>query len=114
MAITVLYLVILLQLSTFFGSSVVLQSKECGTDWLAHSYSSHGQELFYINGNVVNQVSFCEALQLYIANGCDVKDYFGSSGCAVGGSFGMDPLECGFAIDNYGHFFRFLVVLSFP
>lgn len=95
MAITVLYLVILLQLSTFLGSSVVLQSKECGTDWLAHSYSSHGQELFYINGNVVNQVSFCEALQLYIANGCDVKDYFGSSGCAVGGSFVNFPSKAG-------------------
>lgn len=92
MAIIGLFLVLLLQLSTIFGSEVVLQSKDCGADWVAHSYSSHGQELFYINGNVVNKVTFCEALQLYIAEGCDVKDYFGSVKCVMGDvSFGMVP-----------------------
>ncbi|KAK7330046.1 hypothetical protein VNO77_24231 [Canavalia gladiata] len=83
MAITTLFLVLLLQLSRIFGSAIVLQSKDCGTDRVAHSYSNHGQELFYINRNVVNKVAFCEALQLYIANGCDVKDYFGSINCVL-------------------------------
>ncbi|TKY54800.1 Calmodulin-binding receptor cytoplasmic kinase 3 [Spatholobus suberectus] len=95
MAITALFLVLLLQLSTIFGE-VVLQSKECGTDWVAHSYSSHGQELFYINGNVVNKVAFCEALQLYIAEGCDVKDYFGSVKCVMDDVSSVNlPLKAG-------------------
>ncbi|CAI8610394.1 unnamed protein product [Vicia faba] len=38
---TVLLLVILLQLSTIFGSEVVLERKDCGNNWVANSYSSH-------------------------------------------------------------------------
>ncbi|BAT76294.1 hypothetical protein LR48_Vigan01g254000 [Vigna angularis] len=95
MAISALFLVVLLQLSTIFGSEVVLQSKECGTDWVAHSYSSHGQELFYINGNVVDKVAFCEALQSYTEKGCDVKDYFGSVKCVTDVSFVDFPLKAG-------------------
>lgn len=89
MAISALFLVVLLQLSTIFGSEVVLQSKECGTDWVAHSHASHGQELFYINGNVVDKVAFCESLQSYTEKGCDVNDYFGSVKCVTDVSFGM-------------------------
>ncbi|KAL9326174.1 hypothetical protein ACSQ67_006819 [Phaseolus vulgaris] len=95
MAISALFLVLLLQLSTIFCSEVVLQSKDCGTDWVAHSYSSHGQELFYINGNVVNKVAFCEALQLYTEKGCDVKDYFESVKCVTDVSFVDFPLKAG-------------------
>ncbi|MED6164457.1 hypothetical protein PIB30_090279 [Stylosanthes scabra] len=87
MAIFALLLVLLLQLSTIFGSAVTLRPKDCGTDWVAHSYSSEGEELFYINGNVVNKVAFCEALQLYITNDCELKDYFGSNNCAIDASF---------------------------
>lgn len=84
MAFTALLLVLLLQLSTIFGSAIVLKTKDCGNNWVANSISSNGdQELFYINGNVVNKVAFCKALQLYIANGCDVKDYFGSNNCVL-------------------------------
>nr|WIL59952.1 nodulation protein [Melilotus officinalis] len=83
MAATVLFLVILLQLSTIFGSEVVLQTKDCGNNLVANSYSNQGEELFYINGNVVNKVDFCKALQLYTANGCDVKDYFESNNCVL-------------------------------
>lgn len=78
-----MFLVLLLQLSTIFGSEVVLQTKGCGDNLVANSYSSYGEELFYINGNVVNKNDFCKALQLYIANGCDVKDYFGSNNCVL-------------------------------
>ncbi|WVZ10330.1 hypothetical protein V8G54_014860 [Vigna mungo] len=95
MAISALFLVVLLQLSTIFGSEVVLQSKECGTDWVAHSYSSHGPELFYINGNVVDKVAFCEALQSYTEKGCDVNDYFGSVKCVTDVSFVDFPLKAG-------------------
>ncbi|XP_027329322.1 calmodulin-binding receptor-like cytoplasmic kinase 3 isoform X2 [Abrus precatorius] len=83
MSIAGLFLVLLLQLSTIFGSAVILLSTDCGTDWVAYSYSSHGQELYYIKGNVVDKVAFCQALQLYIANGCDVKDYFGTVNCVL-------------------------------
>ncbi|CAJ2634682.1 calmodulin-binding receptor-like cytoplasmic kinase 3 [Trifolium pratense] len=83
MDVTVLFLVLLLQLSTIFGSEVVLQTKDCGNNLVANSYSSHGEEVFYINRNVVNKVDFCKALQLYIANGCDLKDYFESNNCVL-------------------------------
>lgn len=108
MAFTALSLVLLLQLSTIFGSEVVLQSKDCGSDWVAHSYSSHGQDLFYINGNVVNKVAFCEALKLYIAKGCDVKDYFGSVKCVVDDSFGMVPYDV-----NLKYGLPFAIVMHF-
>ncbi|CAK8563469.1 unnamed protein product [Lathyrus sativus] len=82
---TVLFLVILLQLSTIFGSGDVLLTKDCGNDSVsvANSISSHGEELFYINGNVVSKVGFCKALKLYIVNGCDVNDYFESNHCVL-------------------------------
>ena len=64
--------------------------KEGGDSWV---WVGDGQDLFYINGNVVNKVAFCEALQLYIAKGCDVKDYFGSVKCVVDDSFGMVPYD---------------------
>ncbi|KAK7292027.1 hypothetical protein RIF29_07652 [Crotalaria pallida] len=96
MAIAGLFLLLFLQLATVFGSEVILQSKDCGNNWLAHSYSSLGEELFYINGNVVNKVDFCETLQLFIANGCDVKDYFGSNNCcALDVSFVNLPSKAG-------------------
>ncbi|XP_012573542.1 calmodulin-binding receptor-like cytoplasmic kinase 3 isoform X2 [Cicer arietinum] len=82
--VTALFFVLLLQLSTIFGSEIVLQTKDCGNNWVASSYSNnHGEELFYINGNVVNKVDFCKAIQLYIAKGCDLKDYFGSNNCVL-------------------------------
>jgi hypothetical protein len=83
MDVTVLFLVLLLQFSTIFGSEVLLQTKDCENNLVANSYSSHGEELFYINRNVVNKVDFCKALQLYIANGCDLKDYFESNNCVL-------------------------------
>ncbi|KAL4397845.1 hypothetical protein HN51_002379 [Arachis hypogaea] len=95
MAIFALLLMLLLQLSIISTSAVILRSNDCGTDWVARSYSSDGEELFYINGNVVNKVAFCEALQLYIANGCNLKDYFGSNNCAMDGSFVNLPLMAG-------------------
>ncbi|KAI4344195.1 hypothetical protein L6164_011446 [Bauhinia variegata] len=82
MAITAIFLILLLQLPRIFGSGIFLHSKNCGADYVAYSYSP-GKEQLFINGNLVNKVSFCRALQLYIANGCDLKDYFGSNNCAL-------------------------------
>lgn len=92
MAITALFLMLLLQLATIFTSGVFLQSRDCGANWVAYSYS-HGQELYFINKNLVNKDTFCKTLQLYIANGCDVKDYFQNTNCTLNVSIGMDQQE---------------------
>ncbi|KAE9609746.1 hypothetical protein Lal_00006096 [Lupinus albus] len=95
MAIAASFLLLFLQLSTIFSSAVILQSRDCGNDWLAHSYSSLGEEIFYINGNVVNKIAFCEAVQLYIEKDCGLKDYFGSHNCALDASFVKLPSKAG-------------------
>ncbi|XP_054807020.1 calmodulin-binding receptor-like cytoplasmic kinase 3 [Prosopis cineraria] len=92
MAITALAFMLLLQLPRIFGFGDFLQSKGCGANWVAYSYS-HGQELFYINGNVVNKDTFCKALQLYMVNGCDAKCYFASTSCGLEVSFGRKLLQ---------------------
>lgn len=119
--ITELFLVLLLQLPTIFASGVFVQSQNCGANWLANSIS-HGQEHFYINRNVVNKDTFCKTLQLYIENGCDVKDYLRSSNCGLDASLGMKKQEICLQIENgvaeisiiYALFEnRFLLILSF-
>lgn len=89
MAITALLFMLLLQIPRILGSGDFLQSKDCGENWVAY-LNSHSQELFYINGNVVNKVTFCKTLQLYLANGCDANHYLGKSNCALDVSFGRD------------------------
>ncbi|XP_062147994.1 calmodulin-binding receptor-like cytoplasmic kinase 3 isoform X3 [Alnus glutinosa] len=81
MDIMVLILLLLVQLPRLFASEFV-QSKDCGADRLAHSYSN-GYELFYINGDAVDKVLFCEALHYYHANGCIFKEYLGSNHCEL-------------------------------
>lgn len=81
MDIMVLILLLLVQLPRLFASEFV-QSKVCGADHLAHSYSN-GYELFYINGDAVDKVLFCEALHYYHANGCIFEGYLGSNNCEL-------------------------------
>ncbi|XP_028753996.1 calmodulin-binding receptor-like cytoplasmic kinase 3 [Neltuma alba] len=82
MAIPALFLTLLLQLPSIFAAGSFLQSTDCGPNWVAYSYSP-GEELYYMNDNIVDRVTFCKTLQLYIANGCDLKDYFESGNCAL-------------------------------
>ncbi|KAJ7978999.1 Kinase family protein [Quillaja saponaria] len=82
MAITALCLILLVHLPSIFGSGSFLQSQDCGDDHIDYS-SFHGDELFYINGNEANRVLFCKALQFYHANGCNIKDYLGSTICGL-------------------------------
>lgn len=89
MAISVLAFMLLLQLPRIFGFGHLFQLKDCGANRVAYS-CSHGQELFYLNENVVSKDTFCKTLQLYMANGCDAKFYFGSTSCGLGVSFGME------------------------
>lgn len=91
MDIMVLILLLLVQLPRLFASDFV-QSKVCGADHLAHSYSN-GYELFYINGDAVDKVLFCEALHYYHANGCIFDGYLGSNHCELNLSSGMHQFE---------------------
>ncbi|KAG7984529.1 hypothetical protein I3843_04G164500 [Carya illinoinensis] len=81
MEMTVLSLLLLVQLPRIY-SSEFLESKVCGADHVGYSYSNGG-ELFYINGNAVNKVLFCEALQNYRATGCIFEGYLGSNQCEL-------------------------------
>lgn len=85
MGIAVLSL--LLQLPAIFASEFVIQSKDC-RDHIAYS-SSHGHELFYINGNSVEKTIFCAALRTYYANGCILEGNLGSYHCLSDLSLGM-------------------------
>ncbi|KAK1549405.1 hypothetical protein Q3G72_001584 [Acer saccharum] len=78
----VISLLLILQLPGIFASGFVLQSKVCGADHLAYS-NSNDLELYYINGNLVDKVSFCKALQFHYANHCDFKAYFRSDYCGL-------------------------------
>ncbi|XP_075643046.1 calmodulin-binding receptor-like cytoplasmic kinase 3 isoform X1 [Castanea sativa] len=81
MDIIVLSLLLLMQLPRIFASEFV-QSKVCGTDSITYS-NSNGHELFYINGDEVNEDLFCEALQFYHASGCIFDGYLGSNHCKM-------------------------------
>ncbi|KAM3762040.1 hypothetical protein ACB098_01G314500 [Castanea mollissima] len=81
MDIIVLSLLLLMQLPRIFASEFV-QSKVCGTDSITYS-NSNGHELFYINGDEVNEDLFCEALQFYHASGCIFNGYLGSNHCKM-------------------------------
>ncbi|KAK4853688.1 hypothetical protein QYF36_012968 [Acer negundo] len=75
-------LLLILQLPGIYASGFVLQSKVCGADHLAYS-NYNDLELYYINGNLVDKVSFCKALQFHYANHCDFKAYFRSDYCGL-------------------------------
>ncbi|KAE8688152.1 sucrose-phosphate synthase family protein [Hibiscus syriacus] len=60
-------LVLFLQLSRFFSSSMGVKYKICGDDHIVFS-TSYGDELFYLNGNLVDKVFFCKTIQLHHAD----------------------------------------------
>lgn len=86
-----LSLLLLVQLPRIY-SSEIFESKFCGADHIAYSYSN-GCELFYINGNAVDKVLFCDALQTYHANGCIFEGDLGSNPCGLELSPGMHQYE---------------------
>lgn len=91
MDFVVLILLLLVQLPRLFASEFV-QTKVCGADRLAYSYSN-GYELFYINRDAVDKVLFCEALHYYHANGCIFEEYLGINHCELDLSSGMHQFE---------------------
>ncbi|PKI72708.1 hypothetical protein CRG98_006916, partial [Punica granatum] len=76
-------LVTLLLSMIFLGisaSGFVLDSKDCADDRIGYSVHS-GQELFFINGDLVDKSLFCNALQSYYINHCSVEEFPGFSHC---------------------------------
>lgn len=67
MAVAMSSLFLLLQLPLTLGSDLVVWSKYCGADQIS-SISSSGNELFYINGNLVDKDLFCKAVKYYYEN----------------------------------------------
>lgn len=67
MAVAMLSLFLLLQLPLTLGSDLVVWSKYCGADQIS-SISSSGNELFYINGNLVDKDLFSKAVKYYYEN----------------------------------------------
>lgn len=70
-----------------FVSSFAIQSKVCD-DLIIYS-NTNGHELFHINGNSLDKDSFCEALQIYHANGYIFHVYLGTNCCNLDLSIGM-------------------------
>lgn len=81
MVIIKLVLLLVAQLPRIFASGFV-QSEVCGADQIAYSYSN-GHELFYVNGDAVAKVLFCDALHYYHANGCIFKRYLWGNHCEL-------------------------------
>ncbi|XVE63671.1 hypothetical protein DITRI_Ditri07aG0038300 [Diplodiscus trichospermus] len=71
-----------MQLSTFFASGLEVKWKICGADHIAYS-NLYGHELFYLNGNLVDKVLFCKALQLHYADDCVFEGYTGTDYCGL-------------------------------
>lgn len=75
-------LLLFLQFWGIFVSGFAIQSKICGADHIAYS-NSNEVELFYINGNLVDKVSFCKVIQFHYANRCILEGYSGSNYCGL-------------------------------
>ncbi|KAE8691352.1 Calmodulin-binding receptor-like cytoplasmic kinase 3 [Hibiscus syriacus] len=82
MAALLFCLLLFVQISRFFASGLEVKSKICGSDHLAYS-NPFGHELFYLNGNLVDKVLFCKALQLHYANHCLFEGYTGTDYCGL-------------------------------
>ncbi|KAE8713940.1 Calmodulin-binding receptor-like cytoplasmic kinase 3 [Hibiscus syriacus] len=67
-------LVLFMQLSIFFAASMEVKSKIFGDDNIVYS-TSYGDELFYLNGDLVDRVLFCKTIQLHHADHCVFEGY---------------------------------------
>ncbi|KAB2071930.1 hypothetical protein ES319_A08G256600v1 [Gossypium barbadense] len=82
MAAFMFSLLLFMQVSRSFASSLEVKSKICGADRLEYS-NSFGCELFYLNGNLVDKVLFCKALQFHYAEHCAFEGYMGTDYCEL-------------------------------
>ncbi|TYJ32127.1 hypothetical protein E1A91_A05G015700v1 [Gossypium mustelinum] len=85
-------LLLFMQFSTFFASSIQVKSKICGTDHIVYS-TSNGHELFYLNGDLVDKVLFCKTLQLHYADECVFEGFTATNYCGSNLSSGRKILK---------------------
>ncbi|XP_038711454.1 calmodulin-binding receptor-like cytoplasmic kinase 3 isoform X2 [Tripterygium wilfordii] len=90
MASTVFSLFLLVQLPRIYASGLQLQTTVCNGDHIAYS-DSYGRECFYLNGNHVDQDSFCKALHFYHANGCIFDGFHMNDYCKLDASMAELP-----------------------
>ncbi|KAJ4831036.1 hypothetical protein Tsubulata_001763 [Turnera subulata] len=79
MAVIAFALLLLVQSPRLSVSGLEIESKVCGADHIAYS-NFLGHELFYINGYLVDEDSFCKALQHHKKD-CVLQTYLESSSC---------------------------------
>ncbi|XP_042482740.1 calmodulin-binding receptor-like cytoplasmic kinase 3 [Macadamia integrifolia] len=65
----ILSILVLVQFPGIYVSGIEVWSKVCGADEFTYTRSLD-DELFYINGNKVDKVSFCKPFEFYYRNGC--------------------------------------------
>lgn len=87
MILLVLSLLLLAQLPKFIASGLPIESKICGSDLFIYT----SNDLFYVNGMLVNKDSFCKALNSHIASHCFVSGDDGNRLCGVDISLGESP-----------------------
>nr|KJB53993.1 hypothetical protein B456_009G015200 [Gossypium raimondii] len=92
MVASMVSLLLFMQLSTFFASSIQVKSKICGTDHIVYS-TSNGHELFYLNGDLVDKVLFCKTLQLHYADECVFEGFTATNDCGSNLSSGRKILK---------------------
>lgn len=89
MVLVLLNLLWLVQLPKILAVGL-LQPNECGM-FSASVSSNYGHELFYINGDLVDQEWFCNALKLYISDRCLIVKNLGTHYCGLSIALGTDP-----------------------
>ncbi|KAL2482652.1 Calmodulin-binding receptor-like cytoplasmic kinase 3 [Forsythia ovata] len=94
MAFVLLSLLLLLQLPRISASGLLQHTKACGTYHISY-LGNHGQELFYIDGKLVDKYFFCEALRIYHGNHCFVARNIRNQYCGLEFSLDELPLEVG-------------------
>ena len=92
MAAVMFCLLLLVQLPRARAYDLGIQSIICGTDHVAY-LNSHGYELFYINGDVVDKGVFCKALKVYYAHNCVFKGHPGSNYCGLNLPLGIHYIK---------------------
>ncbi|KAG4197269.1 hypothetical protein ERO13_A05G014000v2 [Gossypium hirsutum] len=92
MVASMVSLLLFMQLSTFFASSIQVKSKICGTDHIVYS-TSNGHESFYLNGDLVDKVLFCKTLQLHYADECVFEGFTATNYCGSNLSSGRKILK---------------------
>lgn len=88
MSIAWVALLLSLQFLRISASGFVLESKDCADDQIGYSIYA-GEELFFINGDLVDKSLFCTALRSYFVNHCSVDELPGFSRCRLDNSQGM-------------------------